>query len=165
MNIDATFWVAVSFIIFFAGLVYLKVPEKINLALHNQINEIKKELDEAERLKDEAKNLLSEYEIRLNQANENFKDVIENTKRRSEKFILEQTEKFHKQIEQKKKNTEEKIKRMGEYAIEDVKAASIKISFEVIENIIKNSIDKEKLNNFYHENFEQTKIALKKIRE
>ena len=30
MAIDATFWVAVSFIIFFGGLVYLKIPQKIN---------------------------------------------------------------------------------------------------------------------------------------
>ena len=30
MAIDATFWVAVSFIIFFGGLIYLKVPQKIN---------------------------------------------------------------------------------------------------------------------------------------
>ena len=51
MTIDATFWVAVSFFIFFAGLIYLKVPQKINGSLINQINEIKKELDEAEKLK------------------------------------------------------------------------------------------------------------------
>ena len=44
MTIDATFWVAVSFFIFFGGLVYLKVPQKINLSLNNQINEIKKNL-------------------------------------------------------------------------------------------------------------------------
>ena len=30
MAIDATFWVAVSFIIFFGGLIYLKIPQKIN---------------------------------------------------------------------------------------------------------------------------------------
>ena len=30
MAIDATFWVAVSFVIFFGGLIYLKVPQKIN---------------------------------------------------------------------------------------------------------------------------------------
>ena len=30
MAIDATFWVAVSFIIFFGVLIYLKVPQKIN---------------------------------------------------------------------------------------------------------------------------------------
>ena len=29
MAIDATFWVAVSFVIFFGVLIYLKVPKKI----------------------------------------------------------------------------------------------------------------------------------------
>jgi len=55
MTIDATFWVAISFFIFFGGLIYLKVPQKINFTLSNKINEIKKELDEAEKLKIEAK--------------------------------------------------------------------------------------------------------------
>ena len=51
MTIDATFWVGVSFILFFGILIYLKIPQKINISLTNQINEIKKELHEAEKLK------------------------------------------------------------------------------------------------------------------
>ena len=46
MTIDATFWVAVSFIIFFGGLVYLKVPHKINEILSKLILDIKNEIDE-----------------------------------------------------------------------------------------------------------------------
>ena len=30
MTIDATFWVAVSFIIFFGGLVYLEMPSTVD---------------------------------------------------------------------------------------------------------------------------------------
>ena len=60
MTIDATFWVAISFFIFLGILVYLKVPQKINSSLINNINEMKKELDGAEKLKVEAKNLLSD---------------------------------------------------------------------------------------------------------
>ena len=30
MAIDATFWVAVSFIIFFGALIYIKIPQKIS---------------------------------------------------------------------------------------------------------------------------------------
>ena len=56
MTIDATFWVSVSFFIFIGGLIYLKVPQKINNSLANQINLIKKELAESEKLKIEAKN-------------------------------------------------------------------------------------------------------------
>ena len=38
MIIDSTFWVAVSFFIFIAGLVYLKVPQKVNNSIDMQID-------------------------------------------------------------------------------------------------------------------------------
>ena len=68
MTIDATFWVAVSFFIFVGLLIYLKVPQKINDSLTNQINEMKKELENAEKLKVEAKNLLSDYENKIDKS-------------------------------------------------------------------------------------------------
>ena len=41
MVIDATFWVAVSFIIFFGALIYLKIPQKITEMLDKMISDIK----------------------------------------------------------------------------------------------------------------------------
>ena len=41
MIIDATFWVAVSFLIFIGVLVYLKVPQKIDNSLNEIIKKIK----------------------------------------------------------------------------------------------------------------------------
>ena len=64
MIIDATFWVAVSFLIFIGVLVYLKVPQKIDNSLNEIIKKIKGDLDNAEKLKDQAKTLLSEYETK-----------------------------------------------------------------------------------------------------
>ena len=55
MVIDATFWVAISFIIFIGGLVYLKIPQKINEVLNKLILDIKNEIDESEKLRSEAK--------------------------------------------------------------------------------------------------------------
>jgi len=56
MVIDATFWVAISFVIFIGGLVYLKIPQKINDLLNKLILDIKNEIDESEKLRQEAKN-------------------------------------------------------------------------------------------------------------
>ena len=50
MVFDATFWVAISFIIFFGVLIYLKVPLKINDNLNKLISDIKNELNESEKL-------------------------------------------------------------------------------------------------------------------
>ena len=44
MAIDATFWVAVSFIIFFGALIYLKIPQKVSKILDKMISEIKNEV-------------------------------------------------------------------------------------------------------------------------
>ena len=104
MTIDATFWVAISFFIFLGGLIYLKVPHKINSSLTNQINEIKKELDEAEKLKIEAKNLLSDYESKIDKSIKETKKIIDLAKKDSEKNILEKTKKFHLIIEDRRKN-------------------------------------------------------------
>ena len=40
MTLDSTFWVAVSFFIFCGGLIYLKVPQKINVILSKIILDI-----------------------------------------------------------------------------------------------------------------------------
>ena len=164
MTIDATFWVAVSFFIFFGGLIYLKVPQKINNSLIDQINEMKRELAEAEKLKIEAKNLLSNYENKIDKSKKETLEIINLAKKDSEKTILEKTEKFHQIIENKKKNAEQKIVQMKENAIKDIKNISVNISMEAVEHIIKNSIDKNKLERLYTKSLEQTKASLKHIK-
>ena len=161
MIIDATFWVAISFFLFFGLLIYLKVPQKINNSLINKINDIKKELNEAEKLKVEAKNLLSDYENKIDKSKKEVTMIINVAKKDSEKAILEKTKKFHQIVEERKKNTEQKISQMKEDALRDIKNASVRISIEAVESLIKNSIDKSKLEKFYLNSLEQTKIALK----
>ena len=161
MTIDATFWVAISFFIFFGVLIYLKVPQKINITITNQINEIKKELDNAEKLKEEAKNLLSDYENNIDKSIKESKKIIDIAKKENEKIILEKTKKFHQIIEERKKNNEQKIFQMKENALKDIKNISVKISIETVENLIKNSIDKNKLEKIYDNSLKQAKTALK----
>jgi len=164
MTIDATFWVAISFFIFLAGLIYLGVPQKINDSLIVKINEIKKEIDEAEKLKEEAKILLSNYENKIDKSKKESKAMIDLAKQESQKNILEKTEQFYRLIELKKKNTEQKIIQMKENALKDIKNTSVKISIETVEKLIKNSIDKSKLENLYNRSLEEAKISLKKIK-
>ena len=164
MTIDATFWVAISFFIFFGGLIYLKVRQKINNSLTDQINEIKKELGEAEKLKIAAKNLLSNYANKIDKSKKETLEIINLAKKDSEKNILEKTEKFHQIMEFKKKNAEQKIAQMKENALRDIKNISVKISMKTVEHLIKNSIDKKKLQKLYENSLEQAKISLKNVK-
>ena len=164
MTIDATFWVAISFFIFIAGLVYLKLPQKVNNSLSNHINEIKKELNEADKLKVEAKNLLSDCENKIDKSKKETQEIINTAKKDNEKNILERTKKFHQILEDKKKSVEQKIAQMKDGALKDIKNTSIKISIETVEYLIQNSIDKNKLEKLYIKSLEQTKAALKQTK-
>ena len=163
MVIDATFWVGVSFILFFAGLIYLKVPQKINEILNNLITNIKNEIVESEKLRTEAKTLLESSQIKLESAQKESKKIIIQAKKESENLIIEMNDKFHKSSEIKKNLAKNKISQMKESALKEIKDNSIRLAVDSVKKIISNSIDKSKLDNLFEKNLEESKIALKKI--
>ena len=163
MVIDSTFWVAVSFLIFLGGLVYLKVPHKINKVLDALINDIKNEIDESEKLRLEAKILLDKAQNKLDTAQTVSNNILEQAKKDSDHLIIEMNDKFHKSTEIKKKLAENKIIQMKEAALKEIKDVSVKIAVESVKKIISTSVDKSKLDTLFNKDLEETKVALKKI--
>ena len=78
MVIDATFWVAISFIIFFGALIYLKIPQKVSQMLDKMISDIKNEIDESEKLRTEAKTLLDNSQKKLDTAQSAGDEILKN---------------------------------------------------------------------------------------
>jgi F-type H+-transporting ATPase subunit b len=163
MVADATFWVAISFIIFLGGLVYLKIPQKISEVLNKLILDIKNEIEESEKLRSESKILLDNAQNKLDSAQLESKKILEQAKKETDELIIEMNDKFHKSSEIKKNLGENKITQMKEAALKEIKNVSVKIAVDSVKKIITTSIDKSKLDNLFEKNLEETKIALKKI--
>ena len=163
MTIDATFWVAISFIIFFGGLIYLKVPQKINEILNKLTSDIKNEIDESEKLRTEAKTLLDNAQKKLDTASTVNNEILDQAKKDSDNLIIELNDKFHKSSEVQKNLAENKISQMKEAAIKEIKDASIKIAVDSVKKIITTSVDKSKLDTLFQKNLDETKDELKKI--
>ena len=163
MAFDATFWVAVSFIIFCGGLIYLKIPQKITETLDKLILDIKNEIEESEKLRSESKVLLDNAQNKLDSANTESKKILKEAKKEAEQLVLEMNDKFHKSSEIKKNLGESKIFQMKEAALKEIKNVSVKIAVDSVKKVITTSIDKSKLDNIFEKNLEETKIALKKI--
>tara|TARA_B100002019_G_scaffold231253_1_gene204848 strand:- start:163 stop:693 length:531 start_codon:yes stop_codon:yes gene_type:complete len=159
---DATFWVAVSFVIFFGLLIYFKVPQNVNNLLTKMIVDIKNEIDESEKLRSEAKKLLDDAQNKLNTAEQETKKITEQAKSDSEKLIADMNEKFNKSAEIKKNLAQTKISQMKDAAIKNIKDTSIKIAVETVKKTISNSVDKSKLDQLFDKNLEETKAELKK---
>ena len=163
MTIDATFWVAISFVLFIGLLVYFKIPHKVNEILNQLISNIKNEIDESEKLRNEAKTLLDNSQTKLNSANNEASKITDQAKKDSENLIIEINEKFHKSSEIKKKLAETKITQMKDAAIKEIKDTSIKIAVDSVKKIISTSVDKNKLDTIFEKDLEEAKTELKKI--
>ena len=163
MVIDSTFWVAVSFVIFFGALIYLKVPQKVNEILNRLISDIKNEINESEKLRTEAQTLLDNAQKKLDTAQTVSDEILEQAKKDSDKMVIELNDKFHKTSEIKKNLAENKISQMKEAAIKEIKDTSIKIAVDSVKKIITTSVDKSKLDALFQKNLDETKEELKKI--
>ena len=163
MTIDATFWVAVSFVIFFGALIYLKIPQKVTEMLDKMISDIKNEIDESEKLRTEAKILLDNAQNNLDTAQSVSNEILEQAKQDGDKLVIELNDKFHKSSEIKKNLAENKIAQIKEAAIKEIKDASIKIAVDSVKKIITTSVDKSKLDTLFQKNLDETKEELKKI--
>ena len=162
MIIDSAFWVAISFFIFIGLLIYFKIPQKISSSLVESINKIKNEIESAEKLKEEAKNILGDYEKKISNAKNEVKLMIDEANEDAEKIVVKTNKEFHIQMENRKKNTEVRIKQMKNQAFKDIKNTSVKIAVQSVEMLLRNSLDKNKLNKLYLASIEETKLALKK---
>ena len=162
MTLDATFWVMISFFMFIGLLVYFKIPKKIKTILDENISNIKNEIDEADKLKEDAKNILTEHEKKISNSKAEVKLMIDKAIEEAEKNVLKTNQNFHNLMENRKKNVEEKIIQLKNQAIRDIKNASIKIAVESVEKLLRNSLDKSKLDKIYASSIEETKLALKK---
>ena len=163
MAFDATFWVAVSFVIFFGILVYFKIPQNVNNLLSKMIVDIKNEIDESEKLRTESKKLLDDAQSKLNSVSVETKKILDQAKSDSDKLVIEMNDNFHKSAEIKKNLSKTKIAQMKEAAIKEIKDLSIKIAVKSVKKIITTSVDKSKLDNLFEKNLKETKSELKNI--
>ena len=163
MEFDATFWVAVSFVIFFGLLIYFKIPQNVNNLLSKMIVEIKNEINESEKLRSESKELLDNAQSKLNSVSVETKKIIDRAKSESDKLVIDMNDKFHKSAEVKKNAAKNKINQMKETVIKEIKDTSIKIAVSSVKKIISTSVDKSKLDNLFEKNLEEAKSELRKI--
>ena len=162
MMIDATFWVMISFFAFIGLLIYFKIPQKIKTTLDDNIDDIKNQIDEADKLKEDAKNILIEHEKKISNSKAEVKQMINKASEEAEKNVIKTNQDFHNLMETRKKNAEERVKQLKNQALKDIKNASVKVAIESVEKLIKNSLDKSKLDKIYSSSIEETKLALKK---
>ena len=130
------FWVAVSFVLFVALVIYMGVPGKITAALDARAERISKELAEANRLREEAQALLAEYQQKRKEAEAEAKAIVEQAKAEAEAFAHEARRKLSETVERRTRLAEQKIAQAEAQAVKDVQSAATELAIAAAGEII-----------------------------
>lgn len=133
---SAEFWVAVSFLCFMALLLKMKLPAMITSGLDARADAIRKELDEARRLREEAQELLADYQRKRRQADEEAQAIVEQARKEAEAMKAESKRTLDETITRRKRLAEEKIARAEAQAVADVRAAAVEAATSVAERVL-----------------------------
>lgn len=137
MTIDATFIALVAFLLFFAVMIWLKVPGMILSALDARSNEIAKELHEARRLREEAEKLLAEYQAKKLAAEAEAKTIVETAKEQAAAVAEETRQSMQAAMARREKQADDRIASAGTKAADEVRAAAAEAAIAAAERMIR----------------------------
>lgn len=152
---DATFWVAISFLLFVLLLIYKKVPTLVLQQIDNKISELKNKLEESEKLKSTSEKLLSEAQIKIEKSNEEGAIILKKAQKISDEEISVAIEKMKISLANKEKSAENKIEQAKNDAIKQVTKLATQVALETVEKIIIENL----------ENKQQEEINIAKLKQ
>jgi F-type H+-transporting ATPase subunit b len=133
----AEFWVAVAFVLFVAILLYYKVPKLIAKTLDDRAETIRKELDEARRLREEAQSLLADYQKKHRNVGQEADAIVDLARREAEALAHETRASLKESLERRTKQAEDKIARAEAQAVDEVRATAIDVAVAAAEKILR----------------------------
>ena len=137
---EAEFWVAVAFVIFLGVLVYFGVPRMLIDALDKRSAAIKKELDEARRLKEEAQAVLAQFKRKQQEAEREAEAIVVGARAEAERLAAEAKVKVDDFVARRTKMAETKIAQAEAQAVADVRAAAAEAAVTAAEKILTDTV-------------------------
>jgi F-type H+-transporting ATPase subunit b len=157
---DPETWVAISFLIFAALLVYLKVPRKVAQTLDARSTAIERELEEARKLRAEAESILEDYKRRAANAQAEADSILAQAEREAAAYAKEARATFDEMITRRLNLAEQKIKLEEEKARKQIRAQAAELAVAAAEQLIEQKVTGKVAENMISSSLERIKKRL-----
>ena len=137
---EAEFWVAVAFVLMLGIFGYFGVHRVILAALDNRSLRIRKDLDDARRLKEEAQSLVAEYRARRECAEREAQEIVAAAQADAERIAVEAKAKMEDFVARRTKTAESKIALAEAQALADVRAAAVEAAVAAASTVLSQSV-------------------------
>jgi len=133
---EPEFWVGLGLVILIAIFLYQRVPAFVAAALDTRADAIKKELDEAKRLREEAAALLARFQTKAAEAEKEAASIVTEAMAEAERFAVEARAQLAQQIERRAKQAQDKIAQAEAHAVAEIRAKAADAAVDAAEKLI-----------------------------
>jgi F-type H+-transporting ATPase subunit b len=137
---EAEFWVAVAFFLMLGIFGYFGAHRVIFEALDKRSARIRKELDDARRLKEEAQSLVAEYRARRQSAEREAQEIVAAAQADAARIASEAKAKMEDFVARRTKSAENKIAQAETQAVADVRAAAAEAAASAAASVLSQTV-------------------------
>jgi F-type H+-transporting ATPase subunit b len=145
---DPQFLILIAFVITIA-LIGKTVYVKINVSLDERSEGIRRNIEEATRLREEAQDLLASFERKQRDAANEAKGIIERAKRESEYLAEKADSEMNALIDRRKRQAKNRIAHAEVAARDEIRVVAIEIASEASRRILTEKISGKKRRRTY----------------
>lgn len=139
---DSHVWYIFSFLIF-AGIVVKYGVPAFNKLLDGRIEQIKKDLEEAENLRVEAQEMLAQYQRKHRDAVKESEKIIKTAKESAQQFKEKAESDIDEMMNRREQQLEDRLDRMKQNAINEIQAHAADLAMNATRQIIIEKLDKK----------------------
>ncbi len=143
IEIDATFIALVAFLLFFALIIFLKVPGMVLTALDNRSQAIAKDLHDARRLREEAEALLRDYKTKQAAAETEAQTIVTAAKEQAEAMATDIRAQMQAAMARREQQAKDRIAQAEQKATAEVRAAAADAAIAAAERLLRQRMTPE----------------------
>lgn len=137
---DPTFWVAIAFVVFVI-LVGPKIAAPLTGALDKRGEAIRKEIEEAEKLREEAQHLLAEYKRKQRDALTEAEEILSHAKAEAKRLATQAEQDLDAALKRREQAAMEKIAQAEAKALQEVRNQAVDVAMRATARLLESNLD------------------------
>jgi len=139
---DPTMWVTLALLVFFGGVLYMKIPAITAKALDARADKIREEMDQARLLRDEAQELLASYTRKQRKAEKEAEQIIAQAKKEAKLYATDMRNKLSEQLDRRAEAASRRIEQAEAQAQAMVRDRAVDLAVKAAEIALDTAVPK-----------------------
>jgi len=135
-------WGTLSFVVLFYLLVRFAFPP-VKKMMEDRTNRIRKDLDDAERVRNEAETILADYQRQLADARSEANRIIEESRQTADRLRADLVQRAEAEVAELRRRSEDEIRGAQQQALADLQASVKGLVIELAEKVVERNLDRD----------------------